>query len=133
VCRTGRYDERPRRREGANPSLGVSEKVSAIDAYVRSVEKNISSSQRKELMLSPGELKNVTNENWTKIHTYSDGADLKRIYGCCRVIRRRRRILMGLTQLYEVRPRKDHRGVDLISDVLPFGRARVHRSRHNRF
>ena len=25
-------------------------------------------------------------------------------------------------QLYEVRPRKDKRGVDLISDVLPFGR-----------
>jgi hypothetical protein len=24
--------------------------------------------------------------------------------------------------LYEVRPRKDYRGVDLISDVLPFGR-----------
>ena len=24
--------------------------------------------------------------------------------------------------LYEVHPRKDHRGVDLISDVLPFGR-----------
>ena len=23
--------------------------------------------------------------------------------------------------LYEVRPRHDHRGVDLISDVLPFG------------
>ncbi len=23
---------------------------------------------------------------------------------------------------YEVRPRKDHRGVDLMSDVLPFGR-----------
>jgi len=23
---------------------------------------------------------------------------------------------------YEVRPRKDRRGVDLISDVLPFGR-----------
>ena len=23
---------------------------------------------------------------------------------------------------YEVRPRTDHRGVDLISDVLPFGR-----------
>ena len=23
---------------------------------------------------------------------------------------------------YEVRPRKDHRGVDLISDPLPFGR-----------
>ena len=25
-------------------------------------------------------------------------------------------------RLYEVRPRKDHRGVDLISDALPFGR-----------
>ena len=25
-------------------------------------------------------------------------------------------------QVYEVRPRKDQRGVDLISDVLPFGR-----------
>ena len=24
--------------------------------------------------------------------------------------------------VYEVRPRKDHRGVDLISDVLPLGR-----------
>jgi len=24
--------------------------------------------------------------------------------------------------VYEVRPRKDHRGIDLISDVLPFGR-----------
>ena len=24
--------------------------------------------------------------------------------------------------VYKVRPRKDHRGVDLISDVLPFGR-----------
>jgi hypothetical protein len=23
---------------------------------------------------------------------------------------------------YEIRPRKDHRGVDLVSDVLPFGR-----------
>jgi hypothetical protein len=70
-----------------NPSLAVlsdnkapaSEKVSAIKAYVRSVEKNISSSQRKEQMLSPDELKNITNENWTKIHTYSDGADLKRM------------------------------------------------------
>jgi hypothetical protein len=24
--------------------------------------------------------------------------------------------------IYEVRPRKDHRGLDLISDALPFGR-----------
>jgi len=26
------------------------------------------------------------------------------------------------THVYEVRPRKDHRGVDLISDAPPFGR-----------
>jgi hypothetical protein len=26
------------------------------------------------------------------------------------------------THVYEIRPRKDHRGVDLISDALPFGR-----------
>jgi len=25
------------------------------------------------------------------------------------------------THAYEIRPRKDHRGVDLISDALPFG------------
>jgi hypothetical protein len=30
-------------------------------------------------------------------------------------------LLMSI-DLYKVRPRKDHRGVDLISDVLPFGR-----------
>jgi len=29
---------------------------------------------------------------------------------------------MKSTHLYEVRPRKDKRGVDLISDALPFGR-----------
>ena len=27
-----------------------------------------------------------------------------------------------IAHVYEVRPRKDNRGVDLISDVLPFGR-----------
>jgi hypothetical protein len=27
-----------------------------------------------------------------------------------------------IKHVYEARPRKDHRGVDLISDVLPFGR-----------
>jgi len=31
--------------------------------------------------------------------------------------------------VYEVRPRKDKRGVDLISDVLPFGRLRFTGSR----
>jgi hypothetical protein len=30
-------------------------------------------------------------------------------------------LLMSI-DLYEVRPRKDHRGLDLISDALPFGR-----------
>ena len=30
--------------------------------------------------------------------------------------------MRGIKTTYAVRPRKDHRGVDLISDVLPFGR-----------
>jgi hypothetical protein len=30
--------------------------------------------------------------------------------------------MMAAIHLYEVRPRKDKRGVDLISDALPFGR-----------
>ncbi|HEU5247706.1 MAG TPA: hypothetical protein VFU09_11495 [Candidatus Udaeobacter sp.] len=29
---------------------------------------------------------------------------------------------MRATHVYQVRPRKDRRGVDLISDALPFGR-----------
>jgi hypothetical protein len=29
---------------------------------------------------------------------------------------------MTRTHVYEVRPRRDHRGVDLISDALPFDR-----------
>jgi len=28
----------------------------------------------------------------------------------------------ALTHVYEIRPRKDHPGLDLISDALPFGR-----------
>jgi hypothetical protein len=32
------------------------------------------------------------------------------------------RLTVILMHAYEVRPRKDHRGVNLISDALPFGR-----------
>jgi hypothetical protein len=34
----------------------------------------------------------------------------------------RRRFAESDMHVYEVRPRRDRRGVDLISDVLPFGR-----------
>jgi len=34
-------------------------------------------------------------------------------------------------QVYEVRPRKDKRGFDLISDALPFGPAGVWRAKRN--
>jgi len=34
-------------------------------------------------------------------------------------------MILTCHRVYEVRPRKDHRGVDLISDVLPFGAAVV--------
>lgn len=73
--------------KAANPSLAAlsdkkastSDKVDAINAYVRGVEKNVSSLTRKEAKLHEGELKKVTDEKWTKIHTYSDGATLKRM------------------------------------------------------
>jgi len=46
----------------------------------------------------------------------------------------------AVKHLYEVRARKDHRGLDLISDVLPFGRLwydkqcdRSPRLQHHRF
>jgi hypothetical protein len=57
----------------------MSDKVSAIDAYVRGVEKSASTLTRKEAKLSEDELKKVTDEKWAKIHTYSDGAALKRM------------------------------------------------------
>jgi hypothetical protein len=63
----------------SDKKASMSDKVGAIDAYVRGVEKNVSSLTRKEAMLSEGELKKVTDEKWTKIHTYSDGAALKRM------------------------------------------------------
>jgi len=34
----------------------------------------------------------------------------------------RKKVMTAIKHIYEVRPRKDHRSVDLISDVLPFGR-----------
>ena len=33
--------------------------------------------------------------------------------------------MQSTAHVYEVRPRKDKRGVDLISDALPFGRVRL--------
>jgi hypothetical protein len=35
---------------------------------------------------------------------------------------RQRREVSDIKHVYEIRPRKDHRGVDLISDVLSFSR-----------
>jgi len=37
--------------------------------------------------------------------------------------------MLGAMHAYEVRPRKDHRGANLISDALPFGRQKSGRSR----
>lgn len=63
----------------AEKQAGMSEKMSAIDSYVRGVEKNASSLTRKEAKLSAEQMKKVTDENWTKIHTYSSGTELKRM------------------------------------------------------
>jgi len=53
--------------------------VQQINSYVRDVEKNVSSYKRNEEKLSPGELKEVTDKEWSKIHTYTDGGQLKRM------------------------------------------------------
>jgi hypothetical protein len=63
----------------SDKKASMSDKVTAIDAYVRGVEKSATSLTHKETKLSDGELKNATDEKWTKIHTYSDGAALKRM------------------------------------------------------
>jgi len=54
-------------------------RVEAIDAYVRGVEKKAASYQRKEAMLSADRLKKITNEPWKKIDSYWDGTTLKRM------------------------------------------------------
>ena len=41
--------------------------------------------------------------------------------GSSRTQLRWRRVMTSSQHIYEVRPRKDKRGVDLICDVLPFG------------
>ena len=38
---------------------------------------------------------------------------------------------VATTHVYEVRPRKDHRGLDLISDALPFDSAVVRRAKRS--
>jgi hypothetical protein len=53
--------------------------VQQINSYVRDVEKNVSSFKRNEEKLAPGELKEVTDKEWSKIHTYTDGDQLKRM------------------------------------------------------
>jgi hypothetical protein len=57
---------------------------------------------------------------------------------CANVVKHHDAVPMSLTILghvYEVRPRKDKRGVDLISDALPFGRLwyRLHGLHQNAF
>ena len=53
--------------------------IQQINSYVREVEKNVSSYTRNEEKLSPEELKEVTDKQWSKIHTYTDGDQLKRM------------------------------------------------------
>jgi hypothetical protein len=42
-------------------------------------------------------------------------------YHCCRSDRKSVPTQAEVMHIYQVRPRKDHRGFDLISDALPFG------------
>jgi len=55
-------------------------------------------------------------------HTSSCYAFTNRSANGAAMNRKQRGTMTRTKHIYEVRPRKDHRGVDLISDVLPFGR-----------
>lgn len=55
------------------------DQVRKIDAHVVKVEESLSKLTRKETMLKPDALVKVTDEKWSKMHTYSDGASLERL------------------------------------------------------
>jgi len=40
----------------------------------------------------------------------------------CKIAALKKQLFFNAMPVSEVRPRKDHRGIDLISDLLPFGR-----------
>ena len=48
-----------------------------------------------------------------------------------RCSRRLADVMTSSQHVYEIRPRKDHRGVALISDALPFGRLMIWRAERN--
>jgi hypothetical protein len=68
----------------------------------------------------------VCDNNWCPDLRFGDPDH--RLGDICLAFRCRNTLTLALvastisTHEYEVRPRKDHRGVDLISDALPFGR-----------
>lgn len=55
------------------------DRVRKIDAHVVKVEESLSKLTRKETMLKPDSLAKVTDEKWSKMHTYSDGSSLERL------------------------------------------------------
>src|SRR5437016_13653258 len=68
----------------------------------------------------------VCDNNWCPDLRFGDPD--RRLGDICLAFRCRNTLTLALvastisTHVYEVRPRKDHRGVDLISDALPFRR-----------
>lgn len=72
----------------ADTSMSADDRIKAIDAYVKGMEKNLPSNnpegtagtlKRKESNISNDSLKDATDEKWSKMHTYYDGEKLKRI------------------------------------------------------
>jgi len=55
------------------------EEVQAIDTHVRQVENKLDQLTRKEATLDAGDVAKVTDEKWTKLHTYADGDKVVRL------------------------------------------------------
>jgi hypothetical protein len=63
----------------ANASATAEERVKAIDAYVSETEAKLPNLTRKERDVTPADLKGITEAKVAKVHTYTDGTDVRRI------------------------------------------------------
>jgi hypothetical protein len=55
------------------------QQVQTTDAYVRQVENRLDQLNRKEVTLDASDVAKVTDEKWTKLHSYADGDKVVRL------------------------------------------------------
>lgn len=72
----------------SDKTMVIEDRVKTIDEYIRSIESKIpkegtegnsDSLKRKETDISKEAIKDVTDEKWANLHTYSEGGKIKRL------------------------------------------------------